>query len=82
MIYQGIYSDDILVVFKGKKNVQDVKYWLEAFQHIVYKAEGNQLLQFIAVIWTNDTNLPLYENKYRVQMCASNGFLFLYINMI
>ena len=28
-IYHGIYRDDSLVVFKGKKKASEIKYWLE-----------------------------------------------------
>ena len=31
-IYHGIYQDDGLVVFKGKKNASEIKDWLEEFQ--------------------------------------------------
>ena len=29
--YQGIYRDDGLVVFTGKKSAREVKHWLEEF---------------------------------------------------
>ena len=31
-IYHGIYLDDGLVVFKGKKETSEIKDWLENFQ--------------------------------------------------
>ena len=37
-IYHGIYRDDGLVVFKVKKSVKEIKYWLDEFQQIVDKA--------------------------------------------
>ena len=30
-IYHGIYRDDVLVVFKGKKGVIEIKDWLDKF---------------------------------------------------
>ena len=55
--YHGIYSDDGIVVFKGKKSVQEIKDRLLEFQYIVKKAVGNQHLQFTVYIWTNNNNL-------------------------
>ena len=39
--YHGIYQYDSLVVFKGNKNVNEIKYWLEEFQQTVNRAAGN-----------------------------------------
>ena len=58
-IYHGIYSDDGLVVFKGRESVKEIKEWLEEFQKTVDKAAGNQHLQFTAEIWKPDENPPL-----------------------
>ena len=57
-IYHGIYRDDGLVVFKGKKKASEIKDWLEEFQKTVNTAAGNQHLQFTAEIWTNEVNSP------------------------
>ena len=46
--YHGIYLDDVLVVFKGNKSVNEIKYWLEEFQQKVKRAAGNSHLQFTA----------------------------------
>ena len=46
--YLGIYPDDSLVAFKGKKSVQEIKYWLAEFQQTVDKAAGNQHIQLTA----------------------------------
>ena len=79
--YHGIYHNEGLVMFKGKKSVQEIKYWLEEFQHIVYKAAVNQQLQFAAEIWTNDTNLPHSSKKDKVQTVANEKFPFLDMKM-
>ena len=55
-IYHGIYRDDGLVVFKGKKSVKEIKDWLDEFQQTVDKAAGNQHLQFTTEIWKPDEN--------------------------
>ena len=47
-IYHGIYRDDGLVVFKGKKKESEIKDWLEEFQQTVNTAAGNQHLKFTA----------------------------------
>ena len=46
--YHGIYIDDGLVVFTGKKSATEIKYCLEEFQQTVNRAAGNQHLQFTA----------------------------------
>ena len=40
-IYHCIYRDAVLVVFKGKKSAQEIKYWLSEFQQIVDNGAGN-----------------------------------------
>ena len=39
-IYHGIYRDDGLVVFKGKKKASEITDWLEEFQQTVNTAAG------------------------------------------
>ena len=36
--YHGIYRDDGLVVFKGKKKASEIKEWIEKFQQTVNTA--------------------------------------------
>ena len=43
--YQGMYRDDVLVVFKGKESVKQIKDGLEEFQKRMNRAAGNQQLQ-------------------------------------
>ena len=62
-IYHGISRDDGLVVFKGRKIVKEIKYWLDEFQQTVDKSAGNQHLQFTADIWKSDENLPLKRKR-------------------
>ena len=80
--YHIIYFDDGLVVFKGKKSVQEIKDWLAEFQKAVDKAAGNQHLQFTAEIWTNDTKLPPSAKKDKVEIIINDKFLFLDMKMI
>ena len=67
--------------FKVNKSVQDLIDWLAYFQHIVEKEEVNQHLRSIVEIWTNNTNLPPSEKKYKVQIVANNKFPFLDMKM-
>ena len=47
-IYHGIYRDDGLVVFRGKKKTSEIKDRLEKFQQTVNTAAGNKHLKFTA----------------------------------
>ena len=57
-IYHGIYQDDGLVLFKGKKKESEIKDRLEYFQQTVNTAAGNRHLQFTEEILTNGVNYP------------------------
>ena len=80
--YHGIYQDDGLVVFKEKKSVQEIKYWLVEFQQTVEKAAGNQHLQFTVEILKNYTKHPLPAKEDKVQVITNNEFPLLDIKMI
>ena len=69
-IYHGIYRDDGLVVFKGKKETSEIKDWLEKFQQTVNLAAGNQHLKFTAEIWIDGANPPTPEKEDWVQIMA------------
>ena len=75
--YHGIYRNESMLVFKGKKMVQEIKYWLEEFQQKLDKAEGNQHLQFTAEIWANNTYSPPFTKKDKVQIVARDELHFL-----
>ena len=61
--YHGIYHDEGMVVFKGKKSVQEIKDWLLEFQKTVDRAAGNQHFHFTSKIWKNDRDLPPSTKK-------------------
>ena len=61
--YHGIYQDYGLVVFRVKKSVKEIKYWLEEFQQTVNRSVGNQQLQFNADICTTDANTPSLQER-------------------
>ena len=62
-IYHGIYIYDGLVVFKGKKNSREIKYWLENYQQTMNKSTGNQHLQFTAELCMTEDNSPTPVKK-------------------
>ena len=76
-IYHGIYLDDVLVVFKGKKKANEIKDWLKEFQQTVNTAAGNQHLKFTTEIWTDGANSPTPEKEDRVQIVKNEKFPFL-----
>ena len=80
-IYHGIYRDDGLVVFEGKKKTSEIKEWLESFQKTVNLATGNQHLKFTAEIWTYGANPPNPEKEDWVQVIAKDKFPFLDMKM-
>ena len=67
-----IYRNDGLVVFKGKKSLKEIKYWLEVFQKTVNIAAGNQHLQFNAEIWVTDANFLLPAKEEKVQVVTND----------
>ena len=76
-IYLGIYRDDGLLVFKGKRKSSEIRDWLEEFRQTVNKAAGNQHLQFTGGEWTKEENPPTPENEERVQIVTNNKNPFL-----
>ena len=51
MHFFGVYRDDGLAVFKGKKTTNEIQEWLESFQSDVDDIAGNNFLKFTAVVW-------------------------------
>ena len=74
--YHGIYRDDGLVVFTGKKSAREIKDWLEEFQKTVNKAAGNQHLRFTAEKQTNEDNSPTPAKEEIFQIGTNNEFPF------
>ena len=80
-IYHGIYKDEGLAVFKGKKKSRNIKDWLKEFQKTVNTAVGNQHLQFTAEIWTNEANSSTPAKEDRFQIVMNDEFPFLDVKM-
>jgi hypothetical protein len=51
VVYDGIYRDDGLVVFKGNWSKQEITKWLDDFQAEVNKVTKYDGLQFTVSIW-------------------------------
>ena len=80
--YHDIYCNEVLVVFKGKKIIQEIKDWLAEFQQILDKVAGNQHLQFSAEIGKNYKNLPPSEKKAKARTVENYEFPFLDMKII
>ena len=81
-MWHDIYEDDGLVLFKGKKSVYKIRYWLEYFQNMVNKSADNQRVQFTTKIWTSDKSLLPFEKKEKFQISAADELPLLDMNMI
>ena len=81
-MWHDIYEYDGLVLFKGKKSVYKIRYWLEYFQNMVNKSADNQRVQFTTKIWTSDKSLLPFEKKEKFQISAADELPLLGMNMI
>jgi hypothetical protein len=48
LIYDGIYRDDGIAVFKGSKTTGEIANWLSTFQNRVNNLAGSEFLEFTA----------------------------------
>ena len=46
VLWKVIYKDDVLLVFKGKKSLSEIKRQIKDFQSNVKQIAGNEYLQF------------------------------------
>jgi hypothetical protein len=51
LVYEGIYRDNGIVVFKGLKTTGKIANWLRVFQERVNNLAGFEFLEFTAEIW-------------------------------
>jgi hypothetical protein len=54
LVYEGIYRDDGIVVFKGLVTTSKVAKWLGIFQARVNNLADSKFLEFTAEVWGND----------------------------
>jgi hypothetical protein len=74
-IYEGIYRDDGIAVFKGSVTTGKVAKWLGIFQARVNHFADSKFLEFTAEIWGNDKD---HGRKYKaVRTTNKNYFPFL-----
>ena len=81
VLWKGIYRDDGLLVFKGKKSLSDIKRWREDFQSRVNKIAGNEYLQFTCEIWMPNPRPSKYKKDY-VSEIATKTFPYLDLEFI
>ncbi len=55
--FDGIYRDDVILVFDKIKTTEEICDWLEAFQREVKELIASEHLQFIIDIW--DPSVPI-----------------------
>ena len=71
--YHGIYRDDGVAVFNGRKLTKEIIPWLNNFQQQVNKLTGCDTLTFMAVIWAEGSPVKTTENE-RVTIETSDKF--------
>ncbi len=54
LVYDGIYRDDGIAVFKGSKTTSEVASWLGTFQERVNHLAGTEFLELTTEVWGND----------------------------
>jgi hypothetical protein len=54
LVYDGIYRDNGITVFKGLKTTSKVASWLGTFQERVNNLTGSEFLEFTMEIWGSD----------------------------
>jgi hypothetical protein len=54
LVYEGIYRDDGIAVFKGLVTTSEVAKWLGIFQIRVNNLADSKFLEFTAEVWGND----------------------------
>jgi hypothetical protein len=54
LVYEGIYRDNSIVVFKGPLTTSEVAKWLGIFQVRVNNLANSKFLEFTAEVWGND----------------------------
>eukprot|EP00957_Ditylum_brightwellii_P106693 8139175-Ditylum_brightwellii.AAC.2 len=58
--YMGIYRDDVLVIFAGKKSKNKKASWLYQYQTLVNRIVGGGFLQFKTEVWA----LTVFKSKF------------------
>ena len=72
VLWKGIYRDDGLLVFKGKKSLSEIKRWREDFQSRVNKIAGNEYLKFTCKILMPNTSSSRDKQDYVLEIVTNN----------
>jgi hypothetical protein len=54
LVYEGIYRDNGIMIFKGPVTTSEVAKWLGIFQARVNNLADSKFLEFTAEVWGND----------------------------
>ena len=74
LVYEGIYRDNGIMIFKGPVTTSEVAKWLGIFQARVNHLADSKFLDFTAEIWGNDKDDG--KNYKAVRTTNKNYFLF------
>jgi hypothetical protein len=77
LIYDGIYRDDGIAVFKGSKTTGKIANWLSIFQYRVNNLAGSEFLEFTAEVWGNKKD----DGRKHKAVHATNKHYFLFLDM-
>jgi hypothetical protein len=79
LVYEGIYRDDGITVFKGPVTTSEVAKWLGIFQARVNNLADSKFLEFTAEVWGNDRDdgwkevQSSWNNKQRLFFVSRYG---------
>jgi hypothetical protein len=78
LIYDGIYRDDGIAVFKGSKTTGEIANWLNTFQNRVNNLAGSEFLEFTAEVWGNNKD----DCRKHRAVDATNKDYFPFLDMV
>ena len=76
VIWKGIYREDGLLVFEGKKSLSEIKRRRDDFQSAANKLSGNEYLQFTCELWRPNTR-PSKNKQDEVSEITTQAFPYL-----
>jgi hypothetical protein len=77
LVYDGIYRDNGIAVFKGSKTTSKIASWLGTFQERVNDLAGSEFLEFTVEVWGNDKD----NGRKHKAVKATNKKYFLFLDM-
>ena len=76
VLWRGIYRDDGLLVFKGRRSISEIRIWRDKFEEKVDKIAGNDYLQFTCDTSNPGRQFPITETE-TTSMVTDKVFAFL-----